>query len=74
MSTNLYWEPLPVLGESLPDSLKFILREKVGWPVSLHVTESWRGYFDGLASAKVDGAKEVLELLDKYGEIRLMER
>ncbi len=75
MRTNLYWEPARVMtSKSLPCALKFILREKYGCPVNVMVTETNKPYFQGLASAKVDGAQEVLDLYENHGEIHLRER
>ena len=75
MSTNLYWEPVePHPANSLPDKLKFVLRETWGWPVKCTLDSSNIGFFRGLAAAGIDGAKEVVELLEKYDAIKLEER
>ena len=39
----------------------------------MNITTGDTSYFRGLRDAGVDGAQEVLDLLEKYGEIRLEE-
>ena len=77
MSATLCWKPTTQAQGHLPDELKFILRtssllrQKVDGCDSIFTADRWRPYFIGLADAKVEGAQEVLDLLDKYGEIIL---
>lgn len=71
MSTSLYWKPVLDNKETLPDALKFIVREHYRLPCVVNQTDT--GFFRGLAAANIKGAKEVLELIKKHGEIELSE-
>jgi len=72
MSANLIWRPVSRSTESLPDALKFVLRDKYGldseWTV---FGQSDRSYLTGLAHAGVEGAQELLDLIEKHGSIEL---
>lgn len=74
MSYNLYWKPVVSKRHpSLPDALKLVMREEYGTPLHETVNEDDRGFFRGLAAAKVEGAEEVLDLIDKHGTVELWE-
>ncbi len=72
MSANLCWRPVQRSYETLPDDLKFILRDRCG------LTSARRGYggndlefLRGLDAAGIKGAAELIEAIEKYGEIEL---
>lgn len=79
MSTNLFWKPAPVKpeGTSLPKTLKFAISKKYwdhdgslsGCPILIDRTDY--SYFEGLRDAGTEGASEILEAIDKYGEIEI---
>ena len=77
MSTNLHWTPAtPPHGHSLPDALKFALREIYGYPVSVDFTEEeprTMGVLDGLVSCHIDGAKQLREAAEQHGIVRVWE-
>jgi hypothetical protein len=52
--------------------LKSALRSR-GGVGPCHLTESDRGFVEGLLAAEVEGAQTLLELLDKHGSIELWE-
>lgn len=67
MSANLMWEPANRKAHSLPDALKFVLRDKMG--ISGERTPMGRdqlNYLSGLRDAGVDGAQTLIEAIDKY--------
>jgi len=78
MSTNLHWRPLNAdqTLDAKPDRLKLILREKFGFSSPrepLRVDESLIVFLEGLDAAGVHGAKNLIKLIRKYGEIELYE-
>lgn len=75
MSTNLFWEPVkPKSHNTLPYELKKALQTTYQFPVDITVGLGLYEFFRGLAAGGVKGASEVLDLIDKYGEIHLEER
>lgn len=69
MGVNLYWRPINK-GKVLPSRLKMILQNTEN-RFPLRVDGQSYDYFLGLKDAGIDGAEEVLDLIDKYGEIML---
>lgn len=72
MSATLKWEPSKRKSQSLPDALKFVLRDKGG--VTSERTIFGRGnisYLRGLADAGVEGAQELIDAIDKHEEVEL---
>jgi hypothetical protein len=72
MSQSLYWVPAVARkGRVLPTDLKLALQRRDDGGPDMIVDASNRMYFEGLRDAGIQGAEEVLEALDKYGEIKL---
>lgn len=73
MSSTLTWKPKLQQPESrsLPDDLKFILREYNLIPNAF--TQADIPYLNGLAHAKIDGAKELIELIEKFQQVDVQE-
>lgn len=72
MSANLCWKPVSKERETLPDALKFVLRDKYG------VTETPRvfggnqvPYLKGLEDAGVEGATELLKAIGEHGRVEV---
>ncbi len=78
MSTNLMWVPsVPPNGNSLPDALKFALREIYQYPVDVDFTEQEprsMGVLDGLVAMKVAGAKQLRDAVEQHGIVRVWEQ
>ena len=71
MSQNLYYSP-PAKRISLPDALKYAIRDRrfsSSEPTSVDASDIQ--YFEGLADAGIDGAREVIEAIEKYNSITL---
>lgn len=75
MSSDLAWKPIVPIEGYLPDKLKNVLRRRYGDSLTNGVTFSNDsiGYLEGLMDVGVDGAKELIELLQTYGEIVVFE-
>lgn len=73
MSSSLEWEPRNRERESLPDELKFVLRKRYGEPVSSIIDDSDLAYLAGLRDAGIEGAEDLIEAINKYGEIHVKE-
>ena len=74
MSATLKWEPAIRKAHSLPDALKFILRDSCG--VSGSESKQMWGrekipYLTGLVHAKIEGAEELIQAIEKHDEIDL---
>lgn len=69
MSATLTWRSLE--SKCLPDQLKFVLRDKCNWEFPKVVSEYHISFFEGLAAAEIIGANEVLDLIEKHGQIEL---
>ena len=73
MSQNLYWKPVvPNQGHDLPDALKYKLRDKYdlyGSPSVLGMRDV--GYLSGLADCGIEGASELMEAIEKNGEVEV---
>jgi hypothetical protein len=66
MSTTLIYR-LPGTPHRLPDELKRIIDKKFGLQNPREFSLDDRGYIEGLADAGVEGAEELLGVLDKHG-------
>lgn len=74
MSYNLYW--MPVVDpdyKSLPDALKFKFRDLFGYPVDRELDNAAIPQLRALEVCKVEGAKELIELIEKHGSVRVWE-
>ena len=70
MSCSLLWKPASREGQHIGDfQLRDALEEEYGLPCVLD--ESAIPFLRGLAAAKVDGAKELRELIESRGPIEL---
>ena len=74
MSANLMYAPSKRDSKSLPDELKFILRDKRhlfehGGVRTFGPTD--REYLAGLVDAGVDGAQELIDAIEQYEEVDL---
>lgn len=75
MSSNLYWEFVdPPKNHILPDELKHKLRELKNLENGVLINELDRDWLEALFSCGIKGANEVLNLIDKFGSIKLVER
>ena len=68
MSSNLYWRPVE-RKDLLPKELKRKL-EKHCFP--LHMDSSDLEYLRGLSDCEINGAKELIGLINKYDKIELI--
>ena len=72
MSATLMWEPVKREAKSLPDDLKFVLRDKCGIDAK---RSRWNKdhipYLAGLKDAGIEEAQELIDILEKHGEIEL---
>ena len=66
MSVTLKWRPIKS-GRSLPNELKAVLADQAEgvWK------RSSMEYLRGLADAEVKGAQELIDALEKHGEVEL---
>ncbi len=73
MSLNLYWRPLAKGQHDLPDALKFILRERFGNGVSFRRVFSATDfdYLRGLTDAKVVGAQDLIEAIERWDQVEV---
>lgn len=72
MSRILKWRPANS-GASLPDDLKFKLRELYGEPVSYPLDAAELSTLRALAACGVDGAKTLIAAIEKYGDVFVFE-
>jgi len=73
MSSNLVWEPVIHQQNDLPDELKFALRKGYGAQVDVLMGSRDIPYLKGLNDGGVKGAKELIEAIEKHGEILVKE-
>lgn len=66
MSTTLKWRPIKG-GRSLPYALKRVLADQTLGVWKYSSIE----YLRGLRDAKVEGAQELIDALEKHGEVEL---
>lgn len=60
-------------GVPLTSQIKYIFQGKYGSPIKKTLSESDCDYLNGLKDAGVDGAETLIELIDKFGEVEIME-
>ena len=72
MSANLMWEPAKRKAKSLPDALKFVLRDKCGLNNDRHTygTEEL-SYLMGLRDAGIDGAAELIKAIEQHESVEV---
>lgn len=73
MSHTLYWEPVERSQASLPDALKFALREAFEFPVDVELCKTDLNFVLGLECAKVEGATELRAAIERHGRVRVLE-
>jgi len=74
VSSNLYWLPVvPEEGNALDIQLKFTLRKRFHTPVAVNFRRVDIPYLTGLADAGIDGAKELIEAIEKHSIIKVYE-
>lgn len=72
MSATLKWEPSKRKSQSLPDALKFVLRDKGGVTGERTIFGSENlAYLRGLADAGIEGAQALIDAIDKHEEVEL---
>lgn len=76
MSATLMWEPKKRKAQSLPDALKFILRDSLGagmgWQGGrITFNHSNDAYLRGLRDAGIEGAQELLDAIEQHEEVEL---
>ncbi len=70
MSATLRWAPADG-GDSLPERLRHVLEKSSWFRGDAVIGESHIAYFRGLEDAGIDGAAEMIELIEKHGMVRL---
>lgn len=74
MSSTLYWVPVVQTGKSLPDELKYALRKKFGGYIcNTRLLSGHIEYLNGLRDAGTKGAQELIDAIEKHGEIEISE-
>ena len=73
MSSSLHWRPPASTSSDLPEQLKLVLRKKHGQMRDFEIGGDEYDYLEGLRDAGVDGAQELLDLIDKHGKVFLTE-
>ena len=72
MSATLKWEPANRKAQSLPDALKFVLRDKMGiGDGRVCFGDQSMAYLNGLRDAGVEGAQELIDAIVKYGDVEV---
>lgn len=74
MSSTLYWEPMQRKSQSLPDALKYVLQKKASGTVDAVMGEHDLAYLNGLKDAGIKGAQELIEAIEKHGEVVVHEQ
>lgn len=74
MSSTLYWEPVQRKQKDLPDTLKYILQKKVGGTVDTVMSGRDISYLRGLEDAGIKGATELIEAIEKHGQVVVHEQ
>jgi len=74
MSSNLGWLPVkPKKWNYLDTGLKWALRKRYDGDVNEVMTESDIPYLEGLRDAGVKDADDLIEAIEKYGQIHVKE-
>jgi len=71
MSGSLVWEPAERKKRSLPRALKWALQKRYGGDPNVVMGEGHRDYLRGLIDGGVEGAQELLDAIDKHGDVQL---
>lgn len=72
MSASLYWEPAArQRSKPLPDALKFALRKRYNGEAVLDRHDV--PYLEGLRDADVEGAQDLIDLIEKHDAVRIWE-
>ena len=72
MSANLMWAPAKRDKQTLPDALKFILRDHCCLDSDKQTWEKDQiPYLRGLAHANVEGAQELIDAIDTHGAVEI---
>ena len=76
MTSNLSWVPInPSRGKELSTELKLVLRRKYDNQIDgQRLTYDDVCYLDALCDADIKDAKKLIDAIDKYGEISLVEK
>jgi len=74
MSSRLIWEPVVKKDyKTLNCDIKSSLRKRYGTPISATLGNSDIAYLEGLVDAGKTHIKEVIDLINKHGEINIEE-
>lgn len=78
MSSTLYWQPVKNPDTTLDDSIKFLLRERYGFPVDVEFDGENVAYLEGAmhASSSKEMKKDLKALINailKHGSVRVFE-
>lgn len=75
MSSTLVWRPDTNESNPLPDGLKYTLSKKL-WGTDgscggepMRIGGSFVPYLEGLRDAGIDGAEELIDIIDRYGSV-----
>lgn len=76
MSSSLRWKPEQKPRGSLSTAVKFALRKRTGGQLNdeIVLTAADIPYFEGLRDADVEGAEEVIKLIELHGKIFVWEQ
>lgn len=76
MSSTLMWRPEQEYQGSLPDQLKFVLRNRISVSYGGEMTfgDDDLAYLQGLKDAGVEGANHLIELIKTHGNITVQEQ
>jgi hypothetical protein len=69
MSAHLMWEPTDRPRKRLPDALKYALERSPAGRDTRHFGEDSLSYLEGLRDAGVEGAQELIDAIENYGDI-----
>lgn len=71
MSASLLWSPVSD-GKTLPDALRFALEKRhPQWSGELEYGARDLPYLQGLRDAGVDGAQDLIDIIEKHDQVRL---
>ncbi len=75
VSSNLAWKPKETAAGYLPDRLKYVLAVRYGDRLTDGIAFSNANiqYLKGLMDAGVEGTGQLIDLIDKHGEIIVFE-
>ena len=75
MTSNLSWEPANRKTTDLPTDIKLTLRKSFGGESldGVRLNDHNVGYLMGLRDAGIEGAKELIDAIEKHEEIVLRE-